>query len=66
MTALGNSAERAINRRFVLCRSRDEQADIKHTQDLYLLRSYVGLIQIFLVAAENGPIMVYLRTRNQY
>lgn len=66
--ALGNSAERSINGRFIFCRSRGEWADLKHTQDFfsYLLRHYVVLIKTFLTAAENEPIMICLRTANQY
>lgn len=65
---LGNSTKRTINRRFIFCSSRNEWADLKCTWDLYayLLRCYVVLIKTFLIAAENEPIMIYLRTINQY
>lgn len=46
----------------------DRSINNKHSQDLciYLLRHYEVLIKTFQIAAENGPIMLYLGTINHY
>lgn len=58
MMALRNSSERALNRRFIFWRSRDEWADLGIDLGTCACISGIAVsMKILVIAAENEPVM---------
>lgn len=66
MMALGNSSERALNWRFIFWRSRHEWADTGTVLGTFTGTSGTAAgMKTSLIAAENEPVMTYIRSINQ-